>query len=51
MSDSDSVTAGADDGDDECTAYVRDDVAREYSRAFPDEQMSMKVEDGGGWVG
>lgn len=28
-------------GDDECVAYVRDDVAREYCRAFPDEQVSM----------
>lgn len=32
---------------DEFTAYVLDDIAREYRRAFPDEQMSMKVEDGG----
>lgn len=28
-------------GDDDVLAYVRDDVAREYARVLPDEQMSM----------
>lgn len=39
----DDVLGGSSDsaGDDDVLAYVRDDIACEYARAFPPEQMSM----------
>lgn len=30
-----------DSADDECSAYVHDDIAREYARVLPDEQISI----------
>lgn len=36
----DDVRSSSDVADDDCVAYVRDDVAREYRRAFPPEQMN-----------
>lgn len=42
-SSSDGVFGSSSDsaGDDDVLAYVLDDIAREYRRAFPPEQMSM----------
>ena len=42
MSSSDEdVRSSSSDSDDDVLAYVRDDIAREYARVLPDEQISM----------